>query len=119
MIQQDQRRFSRVPFDTSSVLELGGNRYPTHLIDVSLRGALLAPPDDRTPALGAPATVEIALEGSSEVIRMEGAVAHIEEGRLGIRCTSIDVESMGHLRRLIELNTGDSRQVERELSALL
>ena len=46
-------------------------------------------------------------------------VAHREGRRAGLACQSIDVDSVTHLRRLVELNAGDPDLLQRELSALL
>jgi hypothetical protein len=37
---------------------------------------------------------------------------------LGFVCRHIDLESISHLRRLVELNLGDESLLERELAAL-
>ncbi|HXK57002.1 MAG TPA: PilZ domain-containing protein, partial [Gammaproteobacteria bacterium] len=37
---------------------------------------------------------------------------------LGLRCVSIDMESIGHLRRLVELNLGDAELLHRDLESL-
>jgi hypothetical protein len=50
---------------------------------------------------------------------MNTRVAHLENTHVGLRCESIDLDSMAHLRRLLELNSGDPELVERELSALI
>ncbi len=62
--------------------------------------------------------LEVQLQDSPVRIVMEGAVAHRGDGRVGLRCTSIDMDSMIHLRRLMELNLGDPGLLERELFAL-
>jgi hypothetical protein len=42
------------------------------------------------------------------------------EGRhAGVLCRSIDLESITHLRRLIEVNLGDPAASDRELKALI
>lgn len=50
---------------------------------------------------------------------MAGELAHVEGERSGVLCRSIDLESITHLRRLIEMNLGDAALVERELAALI
>jgi hypothetical protein len=45
-------------------------------------------------------------------------VAHLEGQHIGIECQDIDLASLTHLRRLVELNTGDSELMDRELSHL-
>ena len=87
------------------------------VLDLSFRGALLtlATP----PALGESGTVEVSLGPHGPVVRLEGHVAHVEAGQLGLFCERIDLDSACHLRRLVELNLGDAALLERELAALV
>lgn len=50
---------------------------------------------------------------------MQVELTHEAKGQLGFVCTNIDLDSIKHLRRLIELNLGDQEELERELGALL
>lgn len=50
---------------------------------------------------------------------MDVQLAHDDHGQLGFVCLHIDLESIEHLRRLIELNLADPQELERELGALL
>lgn len=112
-----ERRFSRIPFEAMATLEHEARRWQTTLIDVSLHGALVARPPDfdvDDEAL----RLSIALEGGPEIV-MDVTVAHREEGQLGLCCRDIDVDSVSHLRRLVELNLGEAELLERELPALL
>jgi hypothetical protein len=36
-----------------------------------------------------------------------------------LRCENIDIDSITHLRRLVDLNAGDASLLDREFSALL
>lgn len=112
-----KRRFSRLPFRSASLLTMGtaGGTLDTELIDISLKGALVARPSGVQPAVGTPAVLSIHLEDSDVRITMKGTIAHVTDGRLGLQCLSIDVESMIHLRRLMELNLGDPGLLDREL----
>jgi hypothetical protein len=49
---------------------------------------------------------------------MDVLIAHHENEELGLHCKDIDIDSITHLRRLIELNLGNPALLERELSAL-
>ena len=89
------------------------------LLDVSLRGALVEVPASCAARAGQPATLTIRLDAGDATIRMEGLVAHREGGQVGLRCVEIDIDSIAHLRRLVELNLGDEELLERELSALV
>jgi hypothetical protein len=52
-------------------------------------------------------------------ITMETRVVHREGDDAGLRCLSIDLDSVTHLRRLVELNLGDPALLDRELSELI
>ncbi|MBE0387026.1 hypothetical protein PLUTE_a2068 [Pseudoalteromonas luteoviolacea DSM 6061] len=49
---------------------------------------------------------------------MEVEIRHIEEAHLGLHCAQIDLDSVTHLKRLIELNIGDDDILHRELENL-
>ena len=89
------------------------------LIDISIKGALIAACSGATPKAGTPCRLVISLDESNETqIIMDGSVAHKIENRVGIHCDSIDVDSMIHLRKLIEYNLGDVEMVNRDFDAL-
>jgi hypothetical protein len=111
----DQRRFKRIPFDGPVRIVSEVN---AQLIDISLKGALLAKPANWSGAPQQAITIVVPLDGEGTTIRMEGRVAHVEDTRIGVVCEHIDVDSITHLRRLVELNTGDAELLQRELSEL-
>lgn len=114
----ERRHFSRIPFDAHAVLRApDGHEWHGALLDISLKGALFERPADW---VGAPHTglvLDIDLDGAAS-IRMAVDVAHVEADHLGLHCTHIDLDSIAHLRRLVELNVGDPELLNRELSAL-
>lgn len=115
-----QRRvYSRIPFRTVGRLSISGTTVDCDLCDLSLKGALVKPNDDLGPTTGEGCELELRLDDGETVIRMEGVVAHTENGHIGIACREIDLDSIMHLRRLLELNLGDAEMLHRELSALL
>ncbi len=118
-MSDDRRRFTRVPFDADTVLQQDALDIPVQLVDVSLRGLLVLRPvawERANPS--EPFMVSIDLSEGNQ-IRMEASLVHAEEGLLGFRCEHIDLDSISHLRRLLELNLGDEAALERELSTLL
>jgi len=114
---EGQRRFTRIPFDADAVLERDGQEWPCTVIDLSLKGALIERPAAWDGAQGEDCTLRLAL-GEEVQIGMAVTVAHIEEGQIGLSCHDIDLDSITHLRRLVELNLGDAALLERELLAL-
>ena len=89
------------------------------VLDLSLKGALLRLPPDALSGLGAPCLLKVRLGDSDTSIAMAGEVAHVEGDRVGVICRSIDLESITHLRRLIEMNLGDATLLERDLKTLV
>ena len=115
----DKRRFSRIPFECKAEIISAQRSWPTRLIDVSLKGALVDRPADWQAEAGEEFTLEIVLNDDSTVICMEVVtVAHVQEQCIGFSCKYIDVDSITHLKRLVELNLGDAELWDRELSAL-
>lgn len=89
------------------------------MLDISLKGVLLQLPAGRSPQAGMPCLVKLPLATGDVVIAMAGELAHVEGSHAGVLCRSIDLESITHLRRLIEVNLGDPTASERELKALI
>ena len=50
---------------------------------------------------------------------MTALVAHVDARQLGLLCTHSDLDSVTHLRRLIELQLGDPSLLERDLGELV
>lgn len=114
----ERRRFKRIAFDATTELSQGTHRWPVRLLDLSLKGLLIERPD---PWLGDPnrpfeADIHLGLDAD---VRMDVQLAHDHNGQLGFVCLHIGLESIEHLRRLIELNLGDPEELERELGALI
>lgn len=118
-MSENRRRFHRIQFDCTASIEVAGKTHETRLLDISLNGALVDRPRDWTAQSGTGCLVRITLNPEVTQIVMQGSVAHIETDRLGIHCEHIDIESAGHLRRIVELNLGDAELLNRELSALV
>lgn len=114
---KDKRHFQRIPMDGHAALFYGGNRWDSRLLDLSLKGALIAAPADWLEDSAATCQLELRL-GGDVVICMDGTVVHCENGHLGFRCDHIELDSIIHLKRLVELNLGDEALLERELSEL-
>lgn len=113
-----RRQFSRVFFRADATLARAGLAQPCEVLDLSLKGALLRLPADR-PAPAGHCRLELTLDADRQVrIGMEAEVAHREGDVIGLHCVSIDLDSITHLRRLVELNLGDDGILQRDLSAL-
>ncbi len=113
----DRRQFSRITFDRPTVLRQGDSQWEVNLLDLSLKGLLIETPADWRADTSA--TFEATIHLNDEVsITMQLGWRHAEFGRTGFECVYIDIDSISHLRRLVELNLGDPDMLERELSVL-
>lgn len=112
-----RRRFTRIFFDAETVLSQGEQEWSVQLIDISLQGILIRQLPGQNIDPDQPAEACIHLGGDIQ-IRMELRLANRDDDLLGFHCENIDLDSLTHLRRLVELNLGDTRLLERELSAL-
>ncbi len=115
---RERRKYSRIHFDANATIEQNNSRMQTHLIDISLNGVLVETPKEYELNIAEPTTIDIALSDETH-ISMQVTLAHSSSHFLGFHCTSLDVESISHLRRLIELNMDDGEAFERVLSELI
>ncbi|MCF6782792.1 PilZ domain-containing protein [Stutzerimonas stutzeri] len=113
----NRRRFQRIDFDASTELVQGRRRWAVELHDLSLKGLLVQRPAGWEAQVDEPLSAHIRLSDDAQV-HMEVVLARDTDGLLGFACQHIDLESMSHLRRLVELNLGDTALLERELAAL-
>lgn len=114
----ERRKFSRILFDAHVELAQGEFHWRASLLDISLKGLLLQQELPTEVLTEQPILVKILLSDNT-TIAMSVIVAHQHHNQTGLVCTSIDIDSVSHLRRLIELNLGDATAAERELSELL
>ena len=114
----NKRRFSRIPFSAAVHLVSAEGSWHCQLLDISLKGMLTSVPKNWPAKAGEHYLAELPLPNGDVVIRMEVQVVHVEQDHTGFRCVHIDLDSISHLRRLVELNIGDAQILERELSEL-
>lgn len=119
MNAEERRQFSRFMFDAIAILHTPSGDAETGLVDISLKGALISRSSD-FPQLNVGETValDVILADGATHIHMQAEVVHISEENIGLRRTNIDMDSISHLRRLVELNLGNTEMLERELEAL-
>ena len=116
--QNERRRFKRINFDAPTELIQGERRWQVELIDISLKGLLIESPANWDVDAEQPFAAVITLSPDAKV-HMQVQLRHIEEAHLGFLCVAIDLPSMEHLRRLVELNLADRTELEREFDQLI
>ncbi|MET0126632.1 MAG: PilZ domain-containing protein [Pseudomonas caspiana] len=114
----DRRRFKRIAFDAKTTLSQGDRNWQVQLVDLSLKGMLIERPTPWQADTGQAFHADIKL--SNEVhVQMDVRLTHDDNGQLGFVCEQITLDSISHLRRLVELNLADHDELERELAALI
>jgi len=115
----EHRLFHRIRLVEKIDIELSGKSYEATLVDISLKGALVTFPDELNHETGLPCRLKIHLDGSDIILIISGEIIHTHDNLTGIKFTLIDLDSMIHLRRLLELNTAKPEQVRNELNSLI
>ncbi|HPW84145.1 MAG TPA: PilZ domain-containing protein [Rhodoferax sp.] len=111
------RRFLRSAFHAKARLNFSGYLREVQLLDVSLKGALVDLGQVLPCPVGARGRLRLSLS-TTTFIAMDVSVARVEGSQLGLKCTHIDLDSVTHLRQLIERNSQDPALLVRELALL-
>ncbi|MGC9518883.1 MAG: PilZ domain-containing protein [Desulfuromonadaceae bacterium] len=117
---EEKRRYERVHFVEDIEIIHGDKRYRGVITDISMKGVLIKL-EEIPPEVSSDAWL-IRLPLSDEVkIVVQARPSHIDYAQhtVGFHFTEIDADSMAHLRRLLELNTGDAGEIERELERMV
>ena len=115
---ENRRQFTRILFSIKAELKVEDKTYPVSIHDISLNGALVTAVDSDKSLKGKLGTLHFLLSDKESEVTMNVAIVHEETHETGLQCNAIDIDSVTHLRRLVELNLGDSEQLNKELSQL-
>jgi hypothetical protein len=116
--ESDNRNFHRIFYRAHAILSCDEKTWPCEIIDLSLNGCLLEfefPWSENAEKLY---ILNLHLSEAAH-IKMCLSVVHAINNNIGFKCEYIDLDSISELRRLVELNLGDSQLLRRDLSALL
>ena len=131
-MSNERRNFTRVLFQAPGWLSTDSHndsdtesdslpiqvQIPVQVQDLSLKGALVVAREPWAVGTTCQLTVPLANTDTHVSITMSMQVAQMQEQHIGLVCRSIDLDSVTHLRRLIELQLGDPTMLERDLAAL-
>ena len=123
-MDNERRQYHRVSFD--SVATLSGNQqsFDCQIIDLSIHGVLLRPhgviytKEDVEYKLNIPLETDGADDGSEISIQMTLKLIRQKPENLAFECENLDLDSITHLRKIVELNSGDPSVLERDLQTL-
>jgi len=114
----NRRRFLRIQFDGTTALDTGNGFQTVELVDLSLKGALISSPESINWQPDGCADLTITLANDGTILRFQAKLVRNMGNQYGVRFEVIDLDTMTHLRRLMELNLGDENLLERELEQL-
>lgn len=113
-IMNSKRNFRRIDFRSDASVRSNGREQSCKLVDLALQGALFDSPTRLPLAIGQHAELSIFLPESDVCLNFKAKLIHQSGSLYGFLFVSRDDVSMGHLRRLLELNIGDAEEVEQE-----
>jgi hypothetical protein len=116
---EEKRQFSRVNFVTHIETHFNNKVHEGQLLDVSLKGALIETDAPGAFDLENRGILHIYLPDTGLTLNFGGQVAHIRASKIGIKFISEDIDSMTHLRRLLELNLATEQEITREFDHLI
>ncbi|MCC4832209.1 PilZ domain-containing protein [Shewanella sp. 1_MG-2023] len=115
----ERRKFTRTLFAATASIKIEDKSYRTDILDLSIKGALISTPDGLDAIKGQKVALSFLLPDSDIVLSMDTLLVHKEAKHLGLECQHIDLDSISHLKRIIELNIGDEELLQRELAQLV
>ena len=116
---ENRRNFSRVDFQAQTTLLIKGRKIDSKLVDLSLQGALVETEMALPLENGDVCDIEFTLNNGTIVLNIKAKLVYGNNANYGFKFSEIDLDTLTHLRRLIELNLGDSDQIRKELFFLV
>lgn len=114
----ERRKFSRVVYRTPATIQQGEQKWQSKVLDLSLKGALLATPLDWVEGNNKDYDISFRLHDSDIELAMELKLIQECGEYLRFQLDHIDIDSASHLKRLVELNVGNDDLLHRELAQL-
>ena len=113
----ERRSYNRIPFNAEILMQCGHEEWSCNLLDISLKGMLVEPPENLDINMDNPCGMALFL-GEDISIHARVNIIRSSDDNWGLKWLQIDDNSLQHLRRLIELNTSNPAMLMRELSEL-
>ena len=114
----ERRRFSRIIYQVPAKASQDRLQLNGFVQDLSLHGVLLHCDDALLFNHSLPLHVSFQLNDSDVVIQLEASIISTNNTSMRLRIEHLDIDSISHLKRLVELNVGDDELLHREIEHL-
>jgi hypothetical protein len=114
----EKRRFTRIMFEEKCVVDFDDRSVDARLLNVSLKGATVKFEEDVVLRQGDDWRLSFHFGNPDFILQFGVEVVHSCGNLAGVKFVETDLNTMFHLRNLLELRTADSEQVRRELDFL-
>lgn len=118
--QNENREFSRSQVQVRTEVRLdNGIMLDGTGVDISLRGMRFL--TEHALPVGKTVHVRVILEGGTESphLELEARIARVESGGVALEFTTVDADSIEHLRRLVLYNAPNADRVQEEIATHL
>lgn len=113
----ERRRFSRIVYQAPATLTQDEHQVDASIKDLSLHGLLVACDESDSLDLK-PLSIRFSLPDSDVTIELVGRIIAKNDHILRVSIEHIDLESISHIKRIVELNVGDDKLLHREIEHL-
>ncbi|MCX7088915.1 MAG: PilZ domain-containing protein [Methylococcales bacterium] len=110
----NKRRYHRIFYRAQATLSTDTLTRTCEIIDISLKGCLLRFEQPWQENIEKPCFLKLQLSPDISIV-MQVVVSHTVGNDAGFKCEYIDIDSISQLRRLVELNLGNSELLERDI----
>ncbi|MEZ9175699.1 PilZ domain-containing protein [Vibrio kanaloae] len=114
----ERRQFSRVVYQVPVELSQGQGNISGSIQDLSLHGLLIQCNELQQLSDNVPVQVSFTLTNSNINIQLEATIVSTINTSMRLRIEHLDIDSISHLKRLVELNVGDNELLYREIKHL-
>ena len=116
----ERREFRRIGYAAKAEIRGSNVNWFTNVVDLSLKGVRVRRPEHWSGNLNNHYTLVFPIDEDHMGVQLQlvGRVIDQDEYYVGLSIENIDLDSLSHLIRLIELNLGDPELMQEELLKL-
>ena len=115
----EQRRFHRVKFRAPGELTHHKMKYPCHLVNLSLRGALVSADECIMIPMGETCTFSVCADPESPPMILSATIVHCFFSMVGVRFVAFADDAEHRLYELLQRTTPEPEKLRHEWEAIL